>query len=169
MPVPDSDKYVTLAEAAIEVRSSKFEALTYMKVRQQDRADGKASANETPSFTVKVEDLRIVYRWIERHNISQSYCQVFFDSVYAINVSKIFQLIASGKNLKLDNPLKSQMKTTIMIPITCGEMVGKFNSLPEFAVENKVTRLGRHDAYVKPVGGELILFEDKLKSVLAEQ
>ncbi len=166
--VPDSDKYVQLSKAAIEVRSSKFEAQTYMRVRQQDKGDGKAAANETPSFTVKVEDLRIVYRWIERHNISQSYCQVFFDCVYAINVKKIFKIIASGKNLKVDNPIKSQMKTTIMIPITSGELVGRFDSLPKFEVENKVTRLGRHDAFVKPVGGELILDEAKLMSVLLE-
>ena len=53
--------------AAVEVRSSKFEALTYMKVRKEQRAAGKTKARETPSFTVKVEDLVIVYRWLERH------------------------------------------------------------------------------------------------------
>ncbi|MDH6421314.1 hypothetical protein M2131_001255 [Polynucleobacter sphagniphilus] len=165
VPVPESDKYVVSAQAAIEVRSSKFEAQTYMRVRQEEKLAGK-SGNETPSFTVKVEDLRIVYRWIERHKISQSYCQVFFDSVYAINVTKIFEIIATGKNFKIETPEKSQLKTTIMIPITSGELVGRFETLPEFAVENKVTRLGRHDAYVKPVGGKLVLDQDKLKSVL---
>ena len=39
-----------------------------MAVRQQQRDDGnKTTARETPSFTVKVEDLVIVYRWLERH------------------------------------------------------------------------------------------------------
>jgi hypothetical protein len=165
-PVPNSDAFVQKSFSSIEVRSSKFEAQTYMKVRQADKALGKSASNETPSFTVKVEDLRVVYRWISRVNVSQTYCQVFFDSVYAINIKTIFKLIASGKGVKLDNPLKSQLKTTIMIPITSGDLVGVFDKLPEFAVENKISRLGRHDAFVKPVGGNLILNEDKLISVL---
>jgi hypothetical protein len=166
--VQESDPYVKKAIAAIEVRSSKFEAQTYIKVRQKEKEEGKTGANETPSFTVKVEDLRIVYRWIERQNVSQSYCQVFFDSVYAINIVKIFELIASAKEnkLKIDNPLKSQLKTTIMIPITCGELVGEFANLPSFGVENKITRLGRHDAYVKPIGGDLNIDMTKLIKVL---
>jgi hypothetical protein len=163
--VKDSDPFAKQAIAAIEVRSSKFEALKYMEVRKKEKELGK-SGNETPSFTVKVEDLRIVYRWIERLNISQTYCQVFLDSVYAINVKKIFEIIASGKNIKVDNPIKSQMKTTIMIPITSGEMVGKFNKLPSFEAEAKISRLGRHDAYVKPVGGDLELDFEALKRVL---
>ena len=36
-----------------------------LRVRQQQRAAGKTTARETPSFTVKVEDLLIVYRWLE--------------------------------------------------------------------------------------------------------
>jgi hypothetical protein len=170
LKVSESDCYVKKAIAAIEVRSSKFEAQTYIRVRQKEKEDGKTGANETPSFTVKVEDLRIVYRWIERQNISQSYCQVFFDSVYAINIVKIFELIASAKEnkLKIDTPLKSQLKTTIMIPITFGELVGSFSKLPSFGVENKITRLGRHDAYVKPIGGDLKIDTTKLIKVLVE-
>ena len=87
--------------AAIEVRSSKFEALKYMAVRQQQRDDGDKSGRETPSFTVKVEDLVIVYRWLERHCVPQSYCQVFFDSVFAINFLDIFATIASGEGFSL--------------------------------------------------------------------
>lgn len=40
-----------------------------------------------------------------------------------------------------------------MIPITKGIQIARC-SLPNFQVEHKVTRLGRHDAYVRPVGGE---------------
>jgi len=157
---------VKQAIAAIEVRSSKFEALRYMAVRQKQRDDGDKSGRETPSFTVKVEDLVIVYRWLERHRVSQSYCQVFFDSVFAINFLDIFATIASGEGFSIETPAKSQEKATIMIPITRGVQVGKATSLPTFAAEHHVTQLGRHDAYVVPQGGGFELDAAAMKRVL---
>jgi hypothetical protein len=56
----ETEAAVKRAVAAIEVRSSKFEALKYMAVRQRQRDAGNASGREMPSFTVKVEDLVIV-------------------------------------------------------------------------------------------------------------
>ena len=157
---------VKQAIAAIEVRSSKFEALKYMAVRQQQRDDGDKSGRETPSFTVKVEDLVIVYRWLERHCVPQSYCQVFFDSVFAINFLDIFATIASGEGFSIETPAKSQEKATIMIPITHGVQVGKATGLPTFAAEHHVTKLGRHDAYVVPQGGGFELDAAAMKRVL---
>ena len=162
----ETETTVKQAAAAIEVRSSKFEALTYMAVRKQKRAAGKNAARETPSFTVKVEDLIIVYRWLERHGVPQSYCQVFFDSVFAINFLEIFSIIASGSGYSIETPAKSQEKATIMIPITRGLQVGAATGLPTFAAEQRVTELGRHDAYVIPCGGGFVLEADKLRQVL---
>lgn len=68
---------VRQAHLAIEVRSSKFEALRYMRVRAEQKAVGKKGGRNAPSFTVKVEDLKIIYRWIEGHRIEQFYCQIF--------------------------------------------------------------------------------------------
>lgn len=154
------------AAVAVEVRSSKFEALTYMKVRQQQRAAGKTTARETPSFTVKVEDLVIVYRWLERHGVPQSYCQVFFDSVFAINFLDIFAIIGSGSGFTIETPKKSQEKATIMIPITSGTQVGRATAIPTFAAEHRVTELGRHDAYVVPQGGGFELDAAATRKVL---
>jgi hypothetical protein len=152
--------------AAIEVRSSKFEALTYMAVRQRQREAGKAAGRETPSFTVKVEDLIIVYRWLERCGVPETYCQVFFDSIFAINFLNIFSIIASGAGFVIEKPEKSQEKATIMIPITRGAQVGKATSIPTFAAEHRVTALGRHDAYVVPQGGGFELNAAAMKKVL---
>jgi hypothetical protein len=162
----ETEPLVKKAVAAIEVRSSKFEALKYMAVRQKQRDDGNKSGRETPSFTVKVEDLVIVYRWLERHRVPQSYCQVFFDSVFAINFLDIFTIIASGSGFSIETPAKSQEKATIMIPITCGLQVGKATGLPTFAAEHHVTKLGRHDAYVVPQGGGFELDAAAIKKVL---
>jgi hypothetical protein len=162
----ETEALVKQASAAIEVRSSKFEALTYMAVRQRQREAGNSTGRETPSFTVKVEDLVIVYRWLERHEVPQSYCQVFFDSVFAINFLDIFATIASGSGYAIETPAKSQEKATIMLPITRGEQVGTATALPSFAAEHRVTALGRHDAYVVPCGGGFVLDADKMRRVL---
>jgi hypothetical protein len=162
----DTEAMVKRAVAAIEVRSSKFEALRYMAVRQKQRDDGNKSGRETPSFTVKVEDLVIVYRWLERHRVPQTYCQVFFDSVFAINFLDIFAAIAVGDGYSIETPAKSQEKATIMIPITRGTRVAKATSLPTFAAEHRVTELGRHDAYVVPRGGGFELDAALMQKVL---
>jgi hypothetical protein len=130
LPQIESANWARRAHAAIEVRSSKFEAMTYMRVRKLQRAEGNKAARETPSFTVKVEDLIIVYRWLEQFGISQSYCQVFFDSVFAINFVDIFAIIGSGVGFTIETPAKSQEKATIMIPITSGIQIGKGTELP---------------------------------------
>ncbi len=154
------------AIAAIEVRSSKFEALTYMTVRKRQRESGKAAGRETPSFTVKVEDLVIVYRWLERCGTPETYCQVFFDSIFAINFLDIFSVIASGKGFAIEKPEKSQEKATIMISISSGAQVGNATEMPSFAAEHRVTALGRHDAYVVPRGGNLEVDATAMKKVL---
>lgn len=158
--------FVKKAVVAIEVRSSKFDALTYMKVRKQQRAAGKTVTRETPSFTVKVEDLVIVYRWLEQNKLPQSYCQVFFDTVYAINFLEIFRIIASGDGFKIERPKNSQEKSTIFIPITRGLQVGKSTGIPTFTAEHHITQLGRHDAYVVPQGGGFELDAAAMKKVL---
>ena len=162
----ETETLVKQAAAAIEVRSSKFEALTYMAVRQRQREAGNSTGRETPSFTVKVEDLVIVYRWLERHDVPQTYCQVFFDSVFAINFLDIFATIASGSGYAIETPAKSQEKATIMVPITRGVQVGTAKALPSFAAKHRVTALGRHDAYVVPCGGGFVLDADKVRQVL---
>ncbi len=165
-PHAETEDLVSRALAAVEVRSSKFEALTYMAVRRHQREAGKATGRETPSFTVKVEDLIIVYRWLERHGVPQTYCQVFFDSVFAINFLDIFATISSGTGYVIETPAKSQEKATIMLPITRGVQVGTATELPSFAAEHRVTELGRHDAYVVPQGGGFVLDPERMRAVL---
>ena len=162
----DVEPLVKQAIAAVVVRSSKFEALTYIAVRKRQRASGNLTGRETPSFTVKVEDLVIVYRWLERHRLPQCYCQVFFDSVFAINFLDIFSTIGSGGGFTIETPQKSQEKATIMIPITRGAQIGRATAIPTFAAEHRVTELGRHDAYVVPQGGGFELDAAATRKVL---
>jgi hypothetical protein len=84
-PCEATEATVKQAIGAVEIRSSKLDALKYIATRKTQRDSGKKVSRDAPSFTVKVEDLVIVYRWIERYEVPQSYCQVFLDSVFAIN------------------------------------------------------------------------------------
>lgn len=166
VPLSELRDQVRHALGAIEVRSSKFEALRYMARRKADREAGARTGRESPSFTVKVEDLKVVYRWLENHDVPECYCQVFFDSVFAINILTILDIIAAGRGFTIENPAKNQAKATMMIPITSGRQVGTFTSLPRFEVGERVSQLGRHDAYVIPVGGTLELDVAALEAVM---
>lgn len=167
MPRNEADHFARQAVAAIEVRSSKQQALKYMKVKKQEsELAGKKMGKIGLSFTVKVEDLRIVYRWIEVCQIPQIYSQVFFDSAFAINVIDIFRIISTGSGFTIEKPEKSQNKATIMIPITSGTQIGIFTQTPEFKVETRENRTGRIDPYVKPVGGKLELQAESLVGVI---
>lgn len=153
------------ARASIEVRSSKFEAKKYIAARAEDIQAGKKGVRACPSFTVKVEDLIIVYRWLQHHPVPQFYAQVFLDSVYMISVLEILRLLRPNTDITIEKNTKNQLKSTIHIPVTSGRQVGQFRELPRFEARERVTRLGRHDAYVLPVGGDLILSRDELKAI----
>jgi len=155
LPFEEIDPHVPQAIGSLEVRSSKFEAHTYINTRKKQKAAGKKVSQDTPSFTIKVEDLKIVYRWIERYRVAQAYTQVFFDSAYVIDFLDIVRVVASGEGFRTTKPQKSQLKWTFMIPITKGEQLGTFLLPPTYETEERVTELGRHDAYVVPKGGQL--------------
>lgn len=163
---PDLIDIVNNSSFSIEVRSSKFEALTYISVRDKEyKETGRKPSQLAPNFTIKVEDLLVVYRWLSLHDCPQIYCQVFYDSVFAINFIDIFRTIASGEGFKIETPAKSQLKSTIMIPITSGDKVADFREPPTFKADLRVTRLGRYDAYVVPTGGEIELNTQALLDV----
>jgi hypothetical protein len=169
LPRDERDAWVPRARAAVEVRSSKFKALRYMQAKAGRRLTGSKSSvgKLCPSFTIKVEDLAILYRWIERYGVGQAYFQVFFDSCYAISVVRIFELIAQWPaGMALEKPANSQGKPTVLIPITLGLAVGTMREAPSFSTQVRETLLGRVDAFVVPEGGELVLDADLLSQVL---
>jgi len=167
--ITETEELAHQAFAAIEVRSSKFKALQYMRVREQEREAGAKVDRSCPSFTVKVEDLIIVYRWMERFQVPECYTQVFFDSIFGINFLQVFEVIGGGTGFKIETPRQSQEKATIMIPITSGHRIAVGSEPPEFHTEIRETRLGRVDAFVAPVGGKFILDPAALNAVLFPQ
>lgn len=50
------------------------------------------------SITPKVEDIKVVYKWIETYNVPHYYFQVFFDKVYGISFEQILNIISDSNN-----------------------------------------------------------------------
>lgn len=153
--IETADLAGTVAESlgAIEVRSSRMESKVHAAYVASQLAAGKKVSTPELNFTVKVEDLIKVYRWIEVHDKPQLYAQVFLDAVYSIGIREILEYIASAKKLKIDNPQRSR-KYTIMVPISAGHRVGDVVDYPTFEVVDRLTKNGRHDIYARPVGGQ---------------
>lgn len=47
------------------------------------------------SITPKVEDLKVVYKWIMTYNVPHFYVQVFFDKVYGVSFQHILELVSN--------------------------------------------------------------------------
>lgn len=143
------------AEAAIEVRSSKFMALKYAEQREQQvREHPKAKVRLCQSFTPKLEDLGVVKRWIGSFGVLHYYLQVFFDCAYIISLVNILTIIADRpESYDVEKNRNNQEKPTIHIPVSEGTKIAVFRELPEFRAEVRETNLHRLDAYVVPVGG----------------
>ncbi|MCA3560694.1 MAG: AccI family restriction endonuclease [Aestuariivirga sp.] len=139
---------------AIEVRSSRMESKVHAKYVAVQLAAGRKVTTPELNFTVKVEDLIKVYRWIEVHDKPQLYTQVFLDAVYAVGIREILQYIASAKKLTIENPARSR-KYTIFVPISVGHGVGEVSEYPKLEVVDRLTKNGRHDIYARPLGGKI--------------
>ncbi len=123
------------------------------------------------SITPKVEDLKVVYKWIETYNVPHFYFQVFFDKVYGIPFQKILELISNpefeeSKYFIGAEDSKNQNKWTVKIDYKEGAEVAAKVDMPEHhSVMRKLGR-GRLLFHVKFKGGIAYLNGDKLFEVL---
>lgn len=163
--ITESDKYLPACLGAIEVRSSSLLANKYISFRKKQLAEG-AKVREVPSFTVKIEDLIVVYRWIERTGIGQAYCQVFLDSAYGLNLLDIFAYLGQKSDWEVEHNDKNQFKSTVHIPITQGALIGKVTQQPEFIAVVKESNRGRVESYTTPKGGKMAIDLVALKKTM---
>lgn len=95
--------------------------------KQLKQAIKETQKRDYLSITPKVEDLKVVYKWIETFNVPHFYFQVFFDKVYGMSFEKILNIISDDNNdgviFSVEADTKNQNKTTIKIKSTEGEEV----------------------------------------------
>jgi len=122
------------------------------------------------SITPKVEDLKVVYKWIQCFNVPHYYFQVFFDKIYGISFEDILTLISDpekeGDIYFIESDTKNQNKTTIKIRSNSGTLIaGKVDEPTHHSVRKELNR-GRLLFYVSFEGGKAFLNIDNLKQIL---
>ena len=123
------------------------------------------------SITPKVEDLKVVHKWIMTYNVPHYYVQVFFDKIYGISFQHILELIANpeleDEKYFIEQDTKNQNKTTIKIPSQDGICLAEALTEPHHHSVRKELNKGRLLFYVKFDGGEAFLDSEKFETLFA--
>lgn len=121
------------------------------------------------SITPKVEDLKVVYKWIMTYDVPHFYVQVFFDRVYGISFQHILELISDpnleGDKYFVEKDNKNQNKTTIKIPSQDGICLAQAVNEPNHHSVRKELNKGRLLFYVEFEGGEALLDKESFDSL----
>lgn len=122
------------------------------------------------SITPKVEDVKVVYKWIETFNIPHFYFQVFFDKVYGISFEQILTIISNPDNdgviFSVEKDVQNQNKTTIKINSKTGYPIASKVDEPTHESIRKEMDRGRLLFYVTFKGGTAYLDLDNLRAIL---
>lgn len=122
------------------------------------------------SITPKVEDLKVVYKWIDTFNVPHFYFQVFFDKVYGISFQQILSIVANDQNegakYEIGKDVKNQNKTTIKIYADEAACVASKVDEPHHYSKRKELAHGRLIFYVAFKGGLAYLDVDSFKKLL---
>ncbi len=123
------------------------------------------------SITPKVEDLKVVYKWIETFNVPHFYFQVFFDKVYGIGFEKILELISKPeleeeKYFIGSEDSKNQNKWTVKIDYKEGKEIANKIDMPDHKSELRKLNRGRLLFYVTFEGGTAYLDVNNLQEIL---
>jgi AccI restriction endonuclease len=138
--------------------------------RQLKTAIKEIQKRDYLSITPKVEDIKVVYKWIETFNVPHFYFQVFFDKVYGISFEQILQIIADpdkeGVVFSVETDTKNQNKTTIKINSKSGTQIAYKVDEPSHQSVRKEMDRGRLLFYVTFKGGTAYLDIAHLKTIL---
>lgn len=151
-------------------RSTQELSLVNEKLKHLKECITKLQKRDFLSITPKVEDIKIVYKWIESFNVPHYYFQVFFDKIYGISFEEILKLISSpeqeGEVYSIESDVKNQNKTTIKIRSNFGSLIASKVEEPNHESKRKELNRGRLLFYVTFNGGIAYLDVDNLKKIL---
>jgi AccI restriction endonuclease len=139
--------------------------------RQLKNAIKEIQKRDYLSITPKVEDIKVVYKWIETFNVPHYYFQVFFDKVYGISFEQILKIISDPDNEGVifsveSKDIKNQNKTTIKINSKSGTLIASKVDEPIHESVRKEMDRGRLLFYVTFKGGTAYLDIDNLRNIL---
>ena len=138
--------------------------------RQLKTAIKEIQKRDYLSITPKVEDIKVVYKWIETFNVPHFYFQVFFDKVYGISFEQILKIISDPDNdgviFSVETDTKNQNKTTIKINSKSGVNIASKVDEPFHESVRKEMDRGRLLFYVTFKGGTAYLDIENLRTIL---
>lgn len=121
------------------------------------------------SITPKVEDLKVVHKWIQTYNVPHFYVQVFFDKVYGISFQHILELMSNpnleGEEYDIGKDVKNQNKYTIKVHTQYCTCLAEAVTEPNHHSVRKELNKGRLLFYVKFDGGEACLDANNFESL----
>jgi hypothetical protein len=122
------------------------------------------------SITPKVEDIKVVYKWIETFNVPHYYFQVFFDKVYGIAFEEILNIISDSDNEEIkffvEKDNKNQNKQTIKINPKNGLVIAGRVEEPQHESKRREMDRGRLLFYVTFRGGRAFLDISSICAIL---
>lgn len=122
------------------------------------------------SVTVKQEDIKMVYKWIDTYNLPHFYFQVFFDKVYGLSFEQILTTLGDPEledaTYYVEENTKNQQKTTIHISYKSGIEIASKVDFPNHKSKLKELDRGRLLFYVTFEGGVGYLDVKNLISIL---
>lgn len=163
----------------VSVRTLDFRAVTWRSSQRLQELSAMLSEikkclkaiqkRNSLSITPKVEDLKVVHKWIMTYNVPHFYVQVFFDKVYGVSFQHILELV-SNPDLEddkyfIEQDTKNQNKTTIKIPSQDGTCLAEAVTEPNHHSVRKELNKGRLLFYVKFDGGEACLDANNFESL----
>lgn len=138
--------------------------------KELKRAIKEIQKRDFLSITPKVEDIKVVYKWIETFNVPHFYFQVFFDKVYGISFEQILEIISDPDKediiFSVEADTKNQNKTTIKINSKSGVQIAYKIDEPQHESVRKEMGRGRLLFYVTFKGGTAYLDVANLCGVL---
>lgn len=173
IPVLESISFETLSVTDLKVpgwsSSERLLALNNL-FKELKKSIKEIQKRDYLSITPKVEDIKVVYKWIETFNIPHFYFQVFFDKVYGISFEQILEIIGDsdkeGVVFSVERDTKNQNKTTIKINSKSGVLIaGKVEEPTHQSVRKEMDR-GRLLFYVTFKGGVAYLDIENLTNIL---
>lgn len=113
----------------------------------------KIAERDFISITPKVEDIKVVYKWIETYNVPHFYVQLFFDKAYGMSFESILESLsrpeAKNKEYFIEGDEKNQYKRTIKFNPTDGKNILEKIDIPRHHSEMKELKKGKLLFYVK--------------------
>jgi len=122
------------------------------------------------SITPKVEDLKVVSRWIENFGVPHYYFQVFFDRVFGLPYLDILHIVGDESNedviFKVGGDVKNQQKATIKIITEAAKDIAPHVTEPHHQSQRRELGRGRLLFYVSFSNGRAELNVDALFDLL---